>query len=512
MNRNKQTFKYQSYCMAFLLLVGTGVATGCKKLIEISDPRDTIQREEAFSSNELANSVLAGIYSSMMTNSGQMTFSNGAMSIYPGMSAGELVNYGGVQSVEEYQFVTSKLLKENLVPGQYFWSPMYKIIFVANSAIEGMAASTSPKLDGATKAALTGEAKFIRAFCYFYLVNLYGDVPLTLTTNFNDNITKARSPEADVYKQIIADLKDAQALLADDYSMGGGERIRPNKWAATALLARVYLYMKDWENAEAAASAVIGNSQFRLPGALGDVFLKNSTEAIWQLQQNPAKQPYNGTWDGAHLTAYFLWTDLPPDVQAVYRDSATFATLGPYFISHYYFTQNQANAFETNDLRKKVWASYSQTPVKSEWNGDTVFYSRKYTVTIGGASQPITQYYMVLRLGEQYLIRAEARAHIGANLSGAAADLDALRLRAGLEETTASSQDALLKAVAHERQVELFAEWGHRWFDLKRTGKATETLSAMPAKQPWNASQLLYPIAPEEILKDPHLVQNPGYF
>ncbi|MGN6508452.1 MAG: RagB/SusD family nutrient uptake outer membrane protein [Chitinophaga sp.] len=512
MNRNKQTFRYQPYGIMLLLLVCTCLATGCGKLIEISDPRTTIQEDEVFANNELANSVMAGIYSYMMSNTGTMIFSNGGMSVYAGMSADELVNFGGVLSPDDYQFRTNTLIKENLVPDNYFWAPMYKTIFSANAVIGGVAASTSTKLEPATRAVLTGEAKFVRAFCYFYLVNLYGDVPLALSTDFNVNMKLARTPKEEVYKQIVADLKDAQTLLTDDYSISGGERIRPNKGAATALLARVYLYMQDWPNADAAASAVIGDSQYKLPDDLTSVFLKNSTGAIWQLQQNPAAKPYNGTWDGANLSALFAWTDLPPELRLVYRDSAQFSSLGPYLIPRYYFTKHQAAAFEADDKRKSDWASYTETPVKSEWNGDTVFYARKYTVAIGSATQPVTQYYMVLRLAEQYLIRAEARARIGADLTGAAADLDALRLRAGLKNTTAVTPEALLEAVAHERQVELFAEWGHRWFDLKRTGKAKEVLGAMPEKQPWNDNQLLYPISPQEILKDPRLKQNPGYF
>ena len=96
-----------------LLLVCTCLATGCGKLIEISDPRTTIQEDEVFANNELANSVMAGIYSYMMSNTGTMIFSNGGMSVYAGMSADELLNYGGVLSPDDYQFRTNTLIKEN---------------------------------------------------------------------------------------------------------------------------------------------------------------------------------------------------------------------------------------------------------------------------------------------------------------------------------------------------------------------------------------------------------------
>jgi hypothetical protein len=117
---------------------------------------------------------------------------------------------------------------------------------------------------------------------------------------------------------------------------------------------------------------------------------------------------------------------------------------------------------------------------------------------------------MVLRLAEQYLIRAEAHAQ-QKNVSGAADDLNKLRTRAGLSNTTAATQDDLLAAVAHERQTELFAEWGHRWFDLKRTGKAEEVLSTITTKQPWSNNKLVYPIPSMDVINDPSLKQNDGY-
>ena len=117
---------------------------------------------------------------------------------------------------------------------------------------------------------------------------------------------------------------------------------------------------------------------------------------------------------------------------------------------------------------------------------------------------------MVLRLAEQYLIRAEARAEQN-NLTGAVADLNIIRNRAGLPNTTAVTQGDILTAIMHERQVELFSEWGHRFFDLKRTGQANTVLGAIASKQPWNTNQLLYPIPVSETTNDAFLQQNPGY-
>ncbi|MBC7851372.1 MAG: RagB/SusD family nutrient uptake outer membrane protein, partial [Chitinophagaceae bacterium] len=109
---------------------------------------------------------------------------------------------------------------------------------------------------------------------------------------------------------------------------------------------------------------------------------------------------------------------------------------------------------------------------------------------------------------EQYLIRAEARAKLN-DLTGAISDLNTIRNRAGLANTIAVSQQNILNAIAEERRTELFGEWGHRWFDLKRTGKINEVMNALKAN--WKATDALWPIPIDQLKANPALVQNPGY-
>jgi hypothetical protein len=116
---------------------------------------------------------------------------------------------------------------------------------------------------------------------------------------------------------------------------------------------------------------------------------------------------------------------------------------------------------------------------------------------------------MVLRLAEQYLIRAEARARLG-KVPESQADINAIRSRSGLSNTTAADPAALLLAIEKERQVELFSEWGHRWLDLKRTGRADAVLGAEKPTD-WQPTDALYPIPQNEILSNPLLTQNLGY-
>ena len=123
---------------------------------------------------------------------------------------------------------------------------------------------------------------------------------------------------------------------------------------------------------------------------------------------------------------------------------------------------------------------------------------------------------MVLRLAEQYLIRAEAEVNgAGNGLGGAISDINAIRNRAGLPATTASTPAQVMAAIMQERRIEFFAEWGHRWLDLKRTGRVDSVMTiATPLKNAgtkWQSFQQLYPIPANERAFDPNLTQNPGY-
>ncbi|MEJ0103732.1 MAG: RagB/SusD family nutrient uptake outer membrane protein [Bacteroidota bacterium] len=441
----------------------------CKKFIEVIPPKTELIGTTVFSSDASAKAAIDGIYSNMMSSFGFASGSLQSLTALTGLASDELINFYPDPTIIE--FYQNALDKANSYNQAYLWSEPYKYIYSANAIIEGL--SNNPDITTSTIQQLTGEAKFIRSFCNFYLVSLFGDIPLNLTTDYRITSTAKRSPQSQVYQQIISDLKDAQTLLLNDYSFSKGERVRPNKWVATALLARVLLYTEDWPNAEIEATAVINNTaDYSLESDLNKVFLANSMEAIWQLMPN---QPGFNTNEGR----YFILTGSPTNV-----------TLSNQVI----------NAFEPGDTRKANW-------IGSFIDGTgTYYFPYKYKVQSGSG---LTEYSMVLRLAEQYLIRAEARAWQN-DISGAQDDLNAIRTRAGLSNTSANTRETLLDAIISERQVELFTEWGHRWLDLKRTNNADAILG--PIKSPdWQSTDTLFPIPLQEIQNNVHIVQNEGY-
>jgi starch-binding outer membrane protein, SusD/RagB family len=467
----------------FIYFVCAGLIAGCKKLVEVDPPIDKVTNKFIYSDNSNAAAVLTGIYYEMSP------YAYDASRLMA-LSADEF-NFFNNGNVEQFSLYTNNLSSSYGTS----WASLYSFIYRANAAIEGLSASGSLLPD--VKNQLLGEAKFIRAFNYFYLVNLYGDVPLVVNTDYAKSALMARTESDKVYEQIATDLKEAQILLNPKYlgafaNAETQERLRPNKYVADALLARVYLYMNNWVNAETEASKVIENSSlYFLPGNPDSVFLKNNTEAIWQFQ--PTIAGINT------LEGYYFYSDGIPN-----NDK-------PYSMSDLLY-----NDFEVGDKRAGQWIHSVNI------GGQDYHYAYKYKVQL---NTEIIEYSSVLRLAEQYLIRAEARIRQN-KITDGINDINVIRSRArGIAtievpdplpalSTSLNAADALA-AVMHEKRIELFSEWGHRWLDLKRTGEIDNVMeTAAPLKGgSWQNTDALFPIPQFEIDRAPGLAghQNPGY-
>jgi hypothetical protein len=466
------------------LFVAASLFSACKKFLDIQLPTDTVTSENVYISDLSTASVLSGILYTML-ESGVINGDN--IGLKAGLYADELQNVKPQESGNENFYKNG--LSLNAVPGH--WSSLYKQVYTCNLALEGINQSTA---DLSFRNQWLGEALFCRAYLYFQLVNLYGDVPLALVPDYRVTNKLSRSPSAQVYQQIIADLKSAQSLLGDTYlnpaSQLTTERGRPNRFSATALLARVYLYTGDWVKAEAEASSVISNTTDFQLAAPASVFLTNSKETIWALVSSNKVSP-----------GYTLFNKGMPAVVA------TIAALS----SGTPLSQVMVNAFEPGDVRFTAWVRTTSTTTPAQ----TFYYPNKYKLATPGAES-----FVALRLGEQYLIRAEARAQQN-NMTGAVQDLNLLRSRSRptpaldvLPDYPASiSQADCLVAIAQERRVELFSEFGSRFFDLKRTGTIDAVMTvAAPAKGGvWNSQRKIWPIPPDDIRINPNLTQAPGY-
>jgi hypothetical protein len=441
----------------------------CLDFIEIDRPKTQLTKTAVFADDATATAAISGIYAEMNVN-----FAGGAVNstmFLNSLLSDEAIWRSGAGANALPWFENNIVATNPAVTA--LWGQLYSMVYKTNSIIEGISASTS--LSQKTSEQLKGEALFLRAFAHFYLVNYFGDVPYIKSTDHSINRTVSRQVVADVYDEIIRDLTEAIELLSSDYSFSKNERVRANRWVAKALLARVFLYSGKWALAKEHATELINQPSFQLLPNHNGVFLKNSKEAILQLFPLPG---------------------------------ATFTSEGNLLLRTPFFStlQNElVNSFPPEDTRRTSWMG---SVVNA---GLTYYYPTKYKeFSTNGTG---AEYSTVFRLAEQYLIRAEANFHLN-ELSAGLDDLEAIRQRSGLaplsETNPSMDRDALLLEVERQRRHEFFSEWGHRWFDLKRTGRADELMSLI--KPGWDAHDSMLPIPENELLVNPALApQNPGY-
>lgn len=448
--------------LAFVSLIS------CEDFLDVDYPIDQISDELVFENEGTATAAVTSLYADLRDNT-QLSNNSIGIGIAMGLYADEF-DYYGIPGMPLDNFYNHLVLPSNTQVSSY-WNSTYKLIYNCNLSIEKL--NNSSSLDNELVNQLMGEAIFIRSLAHFYLLQIFGKIPYIKTTDYQINKTVERIEEQTVYEYLIDDLKEAKLLISENYV--SGERTRANKYVISSLLSRVYLYSGDYMNAVVESSLVIDNSvNYYLEEDLNEEFRRSSKSAILQLK--PANEGQN-SYEGS----YFLFQSGPP-INVALRHS-------------YLLT------FEPTDLRRLYW-------IKEVSDGVNTWYApNKYKL-----QEPTSlseEYSIVLRLAEQYLIRAEARAHLGL-IPDSLLDINTLRSRAGLNTLTALSQADLLMQIILERKHELFSEFGHRWFDLKRFSLANEVLA--PIKVYWKPTHILLPIPENELLINPNLSpQNPGY-
>lgn len=452
-------------CILLLATVSL-LAGGCGKFLAIELSPQLIESKSVLASEQSAQSAVDGIFTNMRALT--PTFLNGSVTIYAGLAADEL--RPSAQNATYLAFYENALLPDNSAVSGQLWAPGYNNLYRCNTLIDGLRESKALQSDARNR--LLGELLVVRALHLYYLAGLFGDVPLVLSPDYAVNATLARTAYQDVMAQVVIDLEEARTLLPP--RPVAPVKTRPTYWAATALLARVNLYLGNYAAAAQYADETIDNGPFDLPRDLGSVFGIDGPESIWEIA------PPNGTGNTAEGNAF-----LPTSA----------STLSPVLL-----TPKLITAFEPGDLRLTNWMGVS------EGQEERVYYAAKYKYRQSGTT---VEHPIMLRLAEQYLIQAEVR-FISGDEPGARAALNAIRSRAdiGLLDTTVTG-DLLWQAIVLERRRELFAEWGHRWFDLRRWHIIDEVMAA--AKPHWKPYMGFLPIPEAQLRYNYRLTQNPGY-
>lgn len=389
-----------------------------------------------------------------------------AVRVIAGDLTADLLRHNG--TFTQYIEIGTKEMSASNGSASAMWGVIYSMQYVANFLVERI-----PGLDevlDSQKERFLAEARFFRGYAYFVGVYTFGDLPLVTTTDIQANRNIPRTPSSQVLDFIEADLLFALDKV-DVEPFNQGEL---SNGAVKAALARFYLYKGDWAKAEQYANEVItgqGTTDYQLTTNFGDALRDFSTESILEIVYTANDNPGTSTNFGLN-NLFSTRREIIPTSEIV--------------------SELQANGGDRLSV-----LTFNATNVGGGDNG--------WTVSRYGPFDNVP----VFRLAEMYLIRAEARAQRN-NLSGARGDLNAIRGRAGVPLSTANSRDALLQEIERERMVELAFE-GHRWYDLKRTGRANAVMQALSNR--WNDTDLLWPVPLTEIQNNPALrnSQNPGY-
>jgi hypothetical protein len=367
------------------------------------------------------------------------------------------------------------------------WTQWYKAIGRATLAIE-YTTDYEGSMD-APKERLIGEAKFLRALNYFWLVRSFGDVPI------QDVDLIARAPAADVYARIEQDLMDAISALPLKSEYASQDLGRATKGSAQGLLSKVYLYQKKWQEAADMANTVITSNQYALEPDYATVWretTENGPESVFEVQAR-GEIPAHG------VTQY----------------SQTQGARGPEGWGWGFNTPSEdlLNAFNSNgdSIRRDATIIFAGEVL---FNGRQVSpaasnprYSEKAFSAANEGQGDTDKNIRVLRYAEILLIRAEALNELGQS-ADALAPLNQVRERVNLADVNTTDQVVLRNAIYLERRLE-FAMEHDRWFDLIRTGRAGEVMTALGL--PFQDRNQLYPIPTGQLIQTPEMVQNPGW-
>jgi starch-binding outer membrane protein, SusD/RagB family len=356
------------------------------------------------------------------------------------------------------------------------WSSVFKSVYMSNFILERLANVQGIREDESKLVA--AEAKFLRGMANFIGAYSFGGIPKVSTTELATNKTVVRSSRETI---LAAVLEDFQAALTD-LPVTSATPAYLNRNAARAALARYYLYQKNWVQAEALATQVIAVTAYQLVPYEDVVTRDFNKESIFEVGYTGAD--YSGNLNNLFVSR----REVVPSNQVV-------------------------QTLITRDAgMRQVTLKFDATKQKGTDNGWVL---RKY-----GTRDESNRNFVIFRLAEMYLIRAEARANQNkiTGTTGALNDINILRTRAadGLPATflkptiiTSASQAEMLNIIERERVYELSFE-GHRWYDLVRTGRAQAVMSAFSPN--WNVKYEIWPLPQSELQRNAALgAQNPGY-
>ena len=438
-------------------------ASSCENVLE-PEPIDLLTNDIVLNEPKDVGNVEVGLYSAFRTIV--------PATVIAGDFTADMLIHNGTFS--QYRELGTKQISSANASVATLWGAIYNTVYIANFILERL-----PEVEGvptAQRNQVMGSAHFLRGFAYFTALYSFGGVPQVVTTDIETNRNIPRASEAEILTLIEDDYAQALSSLPEQ----AVNAAYAGQFAVRAALARYHLFLGNWSLAEQYAADVIDSGLYELEPDFSAIVEEDFTnEAILEVGYTLADDP--GTNGNIGLNNLFVGRrEIIPSNQVVVALASSES--GDRFSSM---------NFDLNNL--------SGTD-----NGWSV---AKY-----GTADADNNNVVAFRLAEMYLIRAEARAQLDnvTGLNSAQTDVNTLRTRANAPAVGSVSKSQMLRLIEEERRYELAFE-GHRWYDLVRTGRAQEVMSAFSVN--WRSDYEVWPIPQREIQNNPALVgnQNPGY-
>jgi hypothetical protein len=489
----KKTFLHYGNCLLLIAALGTS----CKKDFITLLPETTRVTDNVYKTASDFNTAVVGTYStfkhpglysncsasSALLNMEEITSDNCDYGFPRGTS---VVN---IFELEDFNFSLSNINFSNA------WIGHYAGIARANTILNRLGDAS---FDAASKTKYEAEAKFLRAYFYFNLVRMFGDIPLVTTefTNPNEGYNIGRTAASKVYDLIISDLSFAETNLPA--TIASSDAGRASKWVAKGLLGKVYLTMKNYAAASSKLAEVIASGQFSVAAnSYAAVFSPTTSFAANKDVMLAVQYKSGNIGQGSSI-----WnSSIPWGVGLTTAQWGVASGTGDGYLRP---TLDMEAAYEPGDLRKAASLATSYMNGSTTVNERYVVKYRQNGILFGDADVD----FPILRYADVLLMYAEALNEGGQTATGIPF-VNQVRTRAGLAglPTTLSQADARL-AIEKERRVELAFE-GQRWFDLVRTDRYLPVMTSKGyATKPFHK---LFPIPQRETDLNPSLGQNPGY-
>lgn len=403
------------------------------------------------------------------------------------------------------------------------WGELNAIVARANQVLANV---PNIKMDETRKKQILGEAYFLRAFSHFYLLNMWGNIPLIAKpANTLEDILVPQSSTADVWASIKSDLKQAQASLPDKPKDVG----RATSGAATALLGKAHLYTKDWAMAAAEFKKIIDGGAYKLVANYQDNSLSttnNNAESIFELQYQSSS---TGNWGPSGTPNPYRGQAWEPDIAPKGYTSQAGTTINRWVFDLFMKEKTTTGAIDPRAFATMIWnypgAKVYQDDFTKAFTGSDannvlvrkyLNFDRTSSLTPGSWAYATNNRRMI-RLGDVLLMYAEAENEANGPTAAAYAAINQVRTRATMPGIKPGlSKDTFREAVRNERVLELTAE-GDRFLDLLRWGIAADVFTKNPALRSNSGGQFqankneYLPIPQNDINTNPQLKQNPGY-